>query len=176
MFFLTFVIMSEEIINKVAKANIIQIDLADYSNKLTIQEFDIKQALWQEMVIEEDLFRGFIKSFDWISLSKKHIALFCSVDAIIPAWAFMLITSELKKVDANTYFSNKKEVESHLFFKNLQSINTTELTNQRVMVKGCSTIPNPNRAFVELTDLLVPKVKMLMFGEPCSAVPVYKRK
>jgi len=168
--------MSEEIVNKVAKANIIQIDLGDYHTKASIQEFDIKQALWQEMVIKEDLFREFIKSFDWVSLSQKHIALYCSVDAIIPAWAFMLITTELKKVEAKIYFGDKIEVESQLFFENLQSINLSELENQRVMVKGCSTIPNPNRAFVELTNLLIPKVKMLMFGEPCSAVPVYKRK
>lgn len=168
--------MSEEIINKVAKANIIQIDLGDYHTKLFIQEFDIKQALWQEMVIKEDLFRDFIKNFDWDSLSEKHIALFCSVDAIIPAWAFMLITTELKKVNASIYFGDNEEVKSQLFFTNLNSINTTELQDQRVMVKGCSTIPNPNRAFVELTNLLVPKVKMLMFGEPCSAVPVFKRK
>ena len=167
--------MSEEIINKVAKANIIQIDLGDYHNTATFQEFDIKQALWQELVIKEDLFRDFIKTFDWNSLTQKHIALFCSVDAIIPAWAFMLITTELKKVDAIIYFGDKKEAESQLFFKNLQSINVTELENQRVMVKGCSSIPNPNRAYVELTDLLVPKVKMLMFGEPCSAVPVFKK-
>lgn len=168
--------MSEEIINKVAKANIIQIDLGDYHTKETIHEFDIKQALWQELVIKEDLFRDFVKTFDWTALDSKYIALFCSVDAIIPAWAFMLITTELKKVNAAIYFGDKKEVQSQLFFTNLQSINVDELENQRVMVKGCSTIPNPNRAYVELTDLLVPKVKMLMFGEPCSAVPVFKRK
>jgi hypothetical protein len=168
--------MSEEIINKVAKANIIQIDLGDYHTKETIYEFDIKQALWQELVIKEDLFREFIKTFDWTSLSSKYVALYCSVDAIIPAWAFMLITTELKKVNAFIYFGDEKEVKSQLFFTNLQSIDVHELEDQRVMVKGCSTIPNPNRAYVELTDLLVPKVKMLMFGEPCSAVPVFKRK
>ncbi len=168
--------MSEEIINKVAKANIIQIDLGDYHTKISIQEFDIKQTLWQELVIKEDLFREFITSFDWNSLTQKHIALYCSVDAIIPAWAFMLITTELKKVNAEIYFGDKKEVESQLFFTNLKAINIAELEDQRVMVKGCSTIPNPNRAFVELTSLLVPKVKLLMFGEPCSAVPVFKRK
>ena len=168
--------MSEEIINKVAKANIIQIDLGDYHTKETIYEFDIKQALWQELVIKEDLFRDFIKTFDWPSLDSKYVALFCSVDAIIPAWAFMLITTELKKVNASIYFGDQQEVKRQLFFTNLQSIAVAELENQRVMVKGCSTIPNPNRAYVELTDLLVPKVKMLMFGEPCSAVPVFKRK
>lgn len=168
--------MSEEIINKVAKANIIQIDLGDYHTKETIYEFDIKQALWQELVIKEDLFRDFIKTFDWPSLDSQYVALFCSVDAIIPAWAFMLITTELKKVNASIYFGDQQEVKRQLFFTNLQSIAVAELENQRVMVKGCSTIPNPNRAYVELTDLLVPKVKMLMFGEPCSAVPVFKRK
>ena len=104
--------MSDEIINKIAKANIIQIDLGDYVFKTQIVEFDIKQALWQEMVIKEDVFRAFIKAFDWQSLSEKTIALHCSIDAIIPAWAFMLITTELKKVDAKIYFGNQKEVEN----------------------------------------------------------------
>jgi len=168
--------MSNQIVNKIAKANIIQIDLGDYVFKSQIIEFDIKQALWQDMVIKEDLFRTFVKDFDWKSLSNQTVALFCSIDAIIPAWAFMLITTQLKNIDANIYFGNKKEVEGQIFFANLNQINITELTNQRVMVKGCSTIPNPNKAYVELTSLLVPKVKSLMFGEPCSAVPVFKRK
>jgi len=168
--------MSDEIVNKVAKANILQIDLGDFVSKDTILEFDLKQALWQEMVVKEDFFRDFVKSFDWSVYQSEQVALFCSQDAIVPAWAFMVITTELKNVDAKIHFGSLTEVKGRLFFENLLALNVSEFENQRVMVKGCSTIPNPNRAYVELTNLLVPAVKSLMFGEPCSAVPVFKRK
>ena len=168
--------MAEEIINKIAKANIIQIDLADFLSKEDVMVFDLKQALWQEMIVKEDHFRDFIKTFDWSIYSNKIVAVFCSEDAIIPAWSFMLVTTKLKEVNASINFGNLNEVEEVTFFQNLQAIDLSELENQRVMVKGCSAIPNPNRAYVELTNLLVPKVKSLMFGEPCSAVPVYKRR
>ena len=168
--------MADEIINKIAKANILQIDLGDFVSKESILEFDLKQALWQEMIVKEDYFRDFIKTFDWSNYQDKTVALFCSEDAIIPAWAFMLVTTQLKNVNATIHFGTLTKVKEKLFFNNLLSLTISEYENQRVMVKGCSTIPNPNRAYVELTNLLVPKVKSLMFGEPCSAVPVYKRR
>jgi hypothetical protein len=168
--------MAEEIVNKIAKANILQIDLGDFVSKTQIVEFDLKAGLWQEMVIKEDLFRDFIKTTNWSNFESKTVAVFCSVDAIIPAWAFMLVTTELKKINSNIYFGTSSEVKANVFFENLSNINVAELTDQRVMVKGCSDIPNPNKAYVDLTNLLVPAVKSLMFGEPCSAVPVFKRK
>jgi len=168
--------MSDEIINKIAKANILQIDLGDFVSKEAILEFDLKQALWQEMIVKEDYFRDFIKSFDWSIYQNKTVALFCSEDAIIPAWAFMIVTTQLKNVNAIIHFGTLSQIKDKLFFENLLALNVSEYENQRVMVKGCSTIPSPNRAYVELTNLLVPTVKSLMFGEPCSAVPVFKRR
>lgn len=168
--------MSDEIINKVAKANILQIDLGDFVTKEQIRAFDLKQALWQELIVKEDYFRDFIKTFDWSIYQDKTVSLFCSEDAIIPAWAFMLVTAQLKAVSATIHFGILSEIKEKLFFANLLALNVSQYENQRVMVKGCSTIPNPNRAYVELTSLLVPTVKSLMFGEPCSAVPVFKRK
>jgi hypothetical protein len=168
--------MSNEIINKVAKANILQIDLGDYVSKEVFLDFDLKQSLWQEMVIKEDYFRDYIKSFDWSIYSSKTVALFCSVDAIVPAWAFMLVTTELKSVNADVHFIAPSSLKEKLFFTNLLGLDLSIFKDQRVMVKGCSNIPNPDRAYVELTNLLIPEVKSLMFGEPCSAVPVYKRR
>ncbi|HIP35966.1 MAG TPA: DUF2480 family protein [Crocinitomix sp.] len=165
-----------EIVNKVAKANIIQVDLSNFMTKTTILEFDVKQTLWQEMIIKEDHFRSFIKSFDWSIYQNHTVALFCSIDAIIPAWAFMLITSELLKVNAKVLNGTKEEIKEQLFFDNLSNINISEFKDARVMVKGCSDIPNPYKAYTELTKLLVPVVKSLMFGEPCSAVPVFKKR
>ncbi len=168
--------MEEEIENKIAKANIIQIDLKDFKYKGDLFFFDLKQTLWQEMVLKEDLFRDFIKSFDWNQYAKKIVGVYCSVDAIVPSWAYMLIRTELYKVNAKAYFGNKSEVEEIVFFENLNQIQTNNYDNQRVMVKGCSEIPNPEKAYFVLTEKLIPIVKSLMFGEPCSAVPVFKRK
>ena len=167
--------MSDEIINKVAKANIIQLDLSDFLPKETIYTFDIKQALWQELIVKEKEFRAFVKEYGWDSYSNQIVGVFCSIDTIIPAWAFMLITTELTKVNAKVYYGNTNQVTSELFFNNLSQINLNKLKDKRVMVKGCSDIPNPNKAYTVLTKKLVPIVKSLMFGEPCSAVPVFKK-
>lgn len=168
--------MAEEIINKVAKANIKQIDLSSFLPQQTVLAFDIKGGLWQEMAVKEKEFRDFVKNTDWNQYQDQTVALFCSIDAIVPAWAYMLVTSHLKQVNARIYFGSLTEVKEELFFENLYQLNTANFIDERVMVKGCSDIPNPNKAYVILSDLLVPTVKSLMFGEPCSAVPVYKRK
>jgi hypothetical protein len=168
--------MAEEIVNKVAKANIVQIDLSNYLPKKNIVSFDIKQALWQGLIVKEKEFRSFVKTFDWEVYKNKTVALFCSEEAIIPAWAFMLISTELLNVNAVVYYGKINEVKEQLFFYNLAQLNAVNFKGSRVMVKGCSDIPNPIKAYVELTKKLVPVVKSLMFGEPCSAVPVFKAK
>ena len=168
--------METPIENKVEKANIKQIDLGDFTNKQPILIFDLEPGLWQGMAIKEKEFRAFVKNTDWANFENKTVGIICSADAIIPAWAFMLVTTQLKNVNANLFFGNKTQVEELIFFKQLNQINILKYTNERVMVKGCSNIPNPNRAYTELTELLVPVVKSLMFGEPCSAVPIYKNK
>jgi hypothetical protein len=168
--------MEMPIENKVEKANIQQIDLKDYVEKRTILSFDLKGGLWEEMVVKEKEFRAFVKSTAWVDYENEIVAIYCSVDAIIPAWAYMLVTTELNAVGAKVYFGDFNTVEEARFFENLNQIDLEPLDNQRVMVKGCSSIPNPTRAYVELTNILVPVVKSLMFGEPCSAVPVYKKR
>lgn len=161
--------------NKVEKANIQQIDLKDFVAKTAVKSFDLKGGLWQDMVVKEKEFRDFIKGTDWSVFANENVAVHCSVDAIIPAWAYMLVATQLISEKANVYYGSHLEVEEALFFKNLNQIDLVELSNERVMVKGCSDIPNPTKAYIELTNLLVPVVKSLMFGEPCSAVPVYKK-
>ncbi len=162
--------------NKVEKANIQQIDLIDFVEPSPIHTFDLKEGLWQEMVIKEKEFRSFIKHTDWSVFQNQIVGIYCSVEAIIPSWAYMLVTTNLNDVGAKVFYGSKKEVEEACFFQNLHQMDLEPLTNERVMVKGCSNVPNPTRAYVELTNLLVPVVKSLMFGEPCSAVPVFKKK
>ena len=168
--------MEMPIENKVEKANIQQIDLIDFVEKSPILMFDLKEGLWEEMVIKEKDFRNFIKQTDWSAYKDQLVGVFCSIEAIIPSWAYMLVTTHLNQVGATVFYGHQNDVEEACFFRNLNQMNLEPLSGERVMVKGCSNIPNPTRAYVELTNLLVPVVKSLMFGEPCSAVPVFKKK
>ncbi len=170
-----FVPMAEEIINKVAQAQIEQIDLFDFSVKTPLVGLDIKDQLWNELVLREKDFRGWVKEHDWTQYTNQIVHIYCSNDAIIPAWAFMLITAHLNDAE-NVLFGNAAATKEQLFFNRLENWDVTHLTDKRVMVKGCSDIPNPNRAYTVLTRKLVPVVKNLMFGEPCSSVPVFKKK
>jgi hypothetical protein len=167
--------MSDEIVNKVAEAGIEQIDLLDFVSKEQFMTIDLKDQLWQEFVLREKEFRDWIKNHDWSVYTGKMVCVYCSSEAIIPAWAFMLVTASLQKAQ-RIFFGNRETAASVLFFENLAAWNVEPLTDKRVMVKGCSEIPDPNRAYMVLTEKLVPVVKSLMFGEPCSAVPVYKKK
>ncbi|UKN00776.1 DUF2480 family protein [Paracrocinitomix mangrovi] len=166
--------MAEEIVNKVAQAQIEQIDLSSFKSNDLLMEIDLKNQLWNDLVLKEKDFRDWVKEHDWSQYAGNSVSVFCSSDAIIPAWAFMLVTAQLK--DANVYCANVKQTREEQFFQNLNNWNIDHLQDKRVMVKGCSDIPNPNKAYVVLTKKLIPIVKSLMFGEPCSAVPVYKKK
>lgn len=168
-------IMEGEIINKVATAGIEQVDLADFIEKAAPVGIDLKGLLWNELVLREKNFRDWLKQHDWNQYAGKHVYIYCSNDAIVPAWAYMLITAHLQNAQSLT-FGDIEEVKETLFFENLKNWNVEGLADRIVMVKGCSSIPNPNKAYVVLTERLLPVVKSLMFGEPCSAVPVYKRK
>lgn len=167
--------MSEEIVNKVAGAGIVQLDLKDFLSRGTIISLDLKDQLWNELVLKEKEFRDWVKNHDWQQYDNQIVCVFCSADAIIPSWAYMIVASELsgaKKI----HFGNLAQAREEEFFENLQGWNVGDLKDKRVMVKGCSDIPNPEKAYLILTRKLVPVVKSLMFGEPCSAVPVFKRK
>lgn len=167
--------MAEEIVNKVAQAGIEQIDLKDFLFKGEIMTIDLKDLLWNELVLREKEFREWVNEHDWQQYTGKAVAIYCSNDAIVPAWAFMLITANLTEA-YQIVFGNLQQAREDLFISNLKNWDVTRLSDKRVMVKGCSDIPAPNKAYVILTNKLVPVVKSLMFGEPCSAVPVYKKK
>jgi len=167
--------MADEIVNKVAQVEIEQIDLLSFLSKNDFVSIDLKDQLWNEFVLKEKEFRAWIKQNNWSIYSDKQVCVFCSNDAIIPAWAFMLVTAELQNSKA-VFCGDVAAAKEESFFDNLKNWNVDSLKDKRVMVKGCSDIPNPNKAYVVLTQKLTPVVKSLMFGEPCSAVPVFKRK
>lgn len=167
--------MGNEIINKIADAGIEQLDLKIFMpDKKQIMPIDIKDQLWNNLVIKEKEFRTWIKTHDWQQYEERTVAVFCSADAIIPAWVYMLIATELKK--SKVIYGDMKAAIETLFFNSLENWNCGMLQDKIVMVKGCSDIPCPEKAYLMITKKLVPIVKSLMFGEPCSAVPVYKRR
>ena len=167
--------MNNEILNKVAKSGLIQLDMADFFPIEEIIEYDIAQNLWQEIALKEKDFRAFIKENDWSTYQNKHVALTCSVDAIIPSWAYMLLSSALQEFAVTIHFGSKQEVEQQLLLQAIRSINSNEYQDTRIVIKGCGDRTVSEAAWVEITNKLQPFAKSLMYGEPCSTVPVYKR-
>ena len=167
--------MNNEIINKVAKSGLIHLDMADFFPIEEIIEYDIAQNLWQEIALKEKDFRAFIKENDWSTYQNKHVALTCSVDAIIPSWAYMLLSSALQEFAVTIHFGSKQEVEQQLLLQAIRSINSNEYQDTRIVIKGCGDRTVSEAAWVEITNKLQPFAKSLMYGEPCSTVPVYKR-
>lgn len=166
----------DTIVNKVAESGIVTIDLANYLPDMgNIVAFDIKPFLFREMILKEKDFRESMKSHDWEQYTGKHVAICCSVDAIVPVWAYMLIASHLQPVASGVYFGTLTELYNKLVSDNISNINTEEYTDKRVVLKGCGDKEVPEVAYVSATEKLRPVVKSLMYGEPCSTVPIYKQ-
>ncbi|MEC7646612.1 MAG: DUF2480 family protein [Bacteroidota bacterium] len=168
--------MDKKIINRVANSGLITIDLSDYAPDLQISEIDLKQFLFEGFILKEKEFRKALKEFDFSVYANKVVALFCSSDAIVPMWAYMLITSYLNPVESKIYFGTKEEVFQKIFTKNIEEIDTSEFERKKVIVKGCSHIPLTENLYIVITKKLQNTVSSLMFGEACSAVPVFKKK
>ena len=168
--------MSGEIVNRVANSGLINIDLSDYAPKQNIVVFEVKDFLFQEMILKEKEFRSSLNEFDFSIYQGKTVAINCNSDAIVPMWAFMLVTSYLKNIASEIHFGTKEEVFQQIFIANIDAINTVEFDNKKVIVKGCGQIPLSASLYVAITKKLKNSVSSLMFGEACSAVPVCKNK
>jgi len=168
--------IQENFVNKVAASGLITLNLEDYYPTGERLVYDIKDNLFHGLILREKDFREFIKTHDWSQYQDKNVAIICSSDAIVPTWAYMLLANRMKPYANEVVFGSEEVLESVLFTKALSKIDTTALANERVVIKGCGEIPVPVSAYVELTNLLTPIVKSIMYGEPCSTVPVYKRK
>ena len=168
--------MNDKIINRVASSDLITIDLADYAPDLQILEIDLKQFLFEGFILKEKEFRNTLKEFDFSIYTNKVVALFCSSDAIVPMWAYMLATSYLNKVGNKIHFGTKEEVFQKIFAENIDGIDTSEFEKKKVIVKGCGHIPLTEALYIAITKKLQNTVSSLMFGEACSAVPVFKKK
>lgn len=164
-----------EIINRVANSGLITLDLEDFYLAGDRVLIDIKDQLFQGLVLREKDFRDFIKQTDWSAYKGKYVAVTCSEDAIIPSWAYMLLTSVLEPFATQIVFGSLQDLENKLFYDALDRIYWSEYKDARVVIKGCSKIAVPLSAYVEATRRLRPYAASIMFGEPCSTVPVYKK-
>ncbi len=165
-----------EIINKVAESGLIQLDLADFKPKVDIVELDLAAQLWQGLVIREKDFREWIKQNDWSLYTDKAVFVHCSADAIVPTWAFMLVASALEGIASDIHIGQKDELYRTLIHKAIHAQDQEQFKNGKVIIKGCSDIGSPEYAMVEMVKFLQPLVQSIMYGEPCSTVPVFKRK
>jgi hypothetical protein len=168
--------MSEVIVNKVAESGIITLNLEDYIPKEEMASFDLADHLFMGMILKEKDVREALKNFDWTIYAGKNVNVTCTADAIRPLWAYMLVTSYLQPVARYVYAGTKEEMYKYLFLQNIAAIDPARFADQRVVIKGCGDITLDNYTYTEVTRLLRPVVKSLMYGEPCSTVPIYKKK
>jgi hypothetical protein len=166
--------MSEAIVNKVANSGLISLDLENFLPKEEEVLFDLKDHLFMGLILKEKDFREALKNLDWSVYQDKYVAITCSADAIIPVWAYMLVASYLQPVAKDIFTGTKDEMHKHFFINNLSLIDPKEFEGQRVVVKGCGDVPIDNAAYAAITKILRPVVKSIMYGEPCSTVPVFK--
>jgi len=166
--------MAEEIINRVAESSLLQIDLEDFLPQSEIQAYDLAQNLFEGMILKENDFRDFLKNHDWSQYEGKTMAIFCSEDAIVPNWAFMLLTTKLNEHRARCLFGNINEVKEKLLLDAFRNSDLKAYKGRKVLVKGCGSFGLSPAVFIEVTNHLQPIVKSLMFGEACSSVPVFK--
>jgi len=168
--------IQENIINKVAQSGLVTLDPAQFYPVGERLVYDIKDNLYMGLILREKDFREFVKAHDWSAYQDKYVAVTCTEDAIVPAWAYMLLANKLAPYAREVVFGDAAVLETVLFIKSIENLDVEQYNGQRVVIKGCGDIDVPVSAYVALTKKLTPVVKSLMFGEPCSTVPIYKKK
>ena len=168
--------MDNIIINKVAESGLISFDLEEFYPKGDIAIFDLNDYLFMGLILKEKDFRAALLTTNWALYQDKYVAITCTADAIIPMWANMLAASYLQPVAKDVVFGNEQQLISIIITKKLTAINGADYTDKRVVVKGCGDVSIPESAYVEITNKLRPYVKSIMYGEPCSTVPIYKKR
>ncbi len=167
--------MEEVIINKVAQSTLVTLDLEKFYPEGETVVFDVKDHLFMELILKEKDYRERLKNTDWSIYKDKNVCITCSVDAVIPVWAYMLAVSYLQPVARDVVLGNEAFLQEVLFLKNLWKINAGEYEGKRIVVKGCGDRKIPDTVYAEITRILRPVARSIMYGEPCSTVPVYKQ-
>jgi hypothetical protein len=168
--------MSNEIVNRVAKSNLITIDLEDFYPEGKRIIFDISEWLFEGLILREKDFREKAEQYDWNLFKDCYVALTCSTDAIIPSWAYLLIATKMSPFTKKVVVGNLELLETVIFQEIISNINTKDYINKPVIIKGCANKPIPPSASVQLIEKLIPFAKTIMFGEACSSVPLFKAK
>jgi hypothetical protein len=166
--------MAEEIINKVSQSALLTLDLEQFFPKEQIRIFDLKPFLFMELILKEKDFRAALLNIDWSSYQDEIVGVCCSADAVIPVWAYMLVTSYLQPFAREVIMGDETAVLREVITRRIQAVDPREYLDKRVVIKGCGEKPIGDFAFLEITKLLRPVAKSIMYGEPCSTVPVYK--
>jgi len=168
--------MSDEIVNKIAQSQLITLDLETYYPAEEIMLFDLKPHLFMELILKEKEFRAALQNNDWSVYQNKIVAVTCTADAIIPMWAYMLVASYLQPVAKDVIFGDENTARQQIFLQRIDAINAEEFVDKRIVVKGCGDVPIGEFAYLAITKKLMPVAKSIMYGEPCSTVPIFKRK
>lgn len=168
--------MKDEIINRVANSKLITIDLEDYYPEGKRVLFDIKDWLFEGFVLREKDFRAQVSEYDWSQHQNNYIALTCSSDAIIPGWAFMLLSIQLEPYAKKVVIGSLDQLETSIYQDIINNLDVSDYKNKPIIVKGCSNKPVPQNAYIMLSNKLKPIAKSIMYGEACSSVPLYKNK
>ncbi len=168
--------IQENIVNKVAQSGLVTLDPASFYPEGERVIYDIKENLYMGLILREKDFREFVRDHNWAQYQGKYVAITCTADAIVPAWAYALLANRLAPYALDVVFGDAAALETVLFIKNIEKMDAEQYRDQRIVLKGCGDIEVPVSAYVELAKKLTPLVKSLMFGEPCSTVPIYKKK
>ena len=164
------------IVNRVAKSGIITLNLEDFYPKGELLTFDLKDYLFKGLILREKDFRAAMKEHHWTAYENKNVAICCTADAIVPVWAYMLVARYLKPHANHFVYGNTTDLLTDLMLNALRQLNVEPFADVRVVIKGCGDKKIPQAAYVEASRLLLPVVKSLMYGEPCSTVPIYKKR
>jgi hypothetical protein len=167
--------MENEIINRVANSSLVTFDLETLYTPGARVTYDIKDHLFQGLILREKDFRDHIKTHNWSDFRDKFVSIICTADAIVPTWAYMLLAVALKPYAKRVFFGSEEELEKELFHEKLVAIDWEQYRGAKVVVKGCSDVQVPVSAYVEATSQLSSVAASVMYGEPCSTVPIFKR-
>ncbi|MCE3282656.1 MAG: hypothetical protein K0Q66_1393 [Chitinophagaceae bacterium] len=166
----------EEIVNRVSESSLITLDLEQFYPRGEIAVFDMKDHLFMGLILKEKDFRTALQGLDWEQYRGKNVAVTCSADAVIPVWAYMLVATYLQPVAKEIVFGDEKTLVQTILSRNLSNMDPNEYADKRVVVKGCGEVAIPDSAYMEVTARLRPFAKSIMYGEPCSTVPIYKKR
>lgn len=165
------------IVNKVAQSPLITIDIKDfYPEKSEYEIYDIANYLYERLILKEKNFRQQLKEIDYSFYKNKYLGVYCSEDAIIPQWAYLLVVTHFQPFVKKIFFANEKKLIQNILIDKINALSLENFKDKPIVIKGCSDKEIEIEVYMELTSRLMPVAKSIMYGEPCSTVPLFKRK